>query len=215
MTRRPMHPVLLSFVWGCVGVVVIGFFLPWASLDLRTTQAERSIAASIRKASRKTFKKSSGASRSWIHGKRDNGPIIPTNVRGYQVPLFANRKGVKVAMQLVKLFAKTDEQIGWKSYAVYLLPGVAVVCGLLLSAWGGDRQVALAIAIACAAIAGYGCWTLLATDTRKAYAVAIGSGLWLSLAAYAGLSASALLSALPQPLQRRILGRRLAGSGGV
>ena len=122
MARHPISRIFQPLVWGCVGVVVIGFFLPWASLDLRTTQAERSIAASIRNASRKTFKKSSGTYRSWVHGKRDKSPVIPTNVRGYQVPLLANQRGVKVALQLVKLFAGTDEQIGWKSYAVYLLP---------------------------------------------------------------------------------------------
>ena len=181
----------------------MGFFLPWASLDIRTTDAERSIAASLRKASNKTFKKPPRTYRSWIYGKRDKGPMIPSKVRGYQVPILANQKGVKVAMQLVKLFAKTDEQVGWKSYAVYLMPGLAVLCGLLLSAWGGQRPVALAIAVLCAAIAGYGGWTLLTTDTRKAYAVAIDSGLWLSLTAYAGLSVTTMLSLLPQPRPRR------------
>lgn len=73
------------------------------------------------------------------------------------------------------------------------------MCGLLLTAWGGHRPAALAVALLCAAVAGYGCWTLLATDTRKAYAVAIGGGLWLSLAAYAGLSATALLSLRGRP----------------
>ncbi len=181
-------------VWSCVAAALVGFVLPWAQLDIGTSKSSRELSSDVRH----LFKKGGTAHEpSWIR-HRKNPPAVPTKVSGIEIPAMVNRKNVKVAVQLMKLLTRTDRgDVGLKSYAVYLLPGIALGCGLLLSAWGEQWFVCLSAAALCVAVAGGGFWMLLTTDTKTQFAIVIGPGLWLSLWAYAGLSAVALLAALP------------------
>ena len=176
------HPV----VWACVATAVFAFFLPWAQLDFNMGSVEKDFTRTAKRALGKSFKMKKAPKRA-----QKGTPLIPTKVRGYQIPIMANRKNAKVAMQLVKMFTKKDDQIGLKSYAVYLLPGLAVLCGCVLSGWRRSRVALGAISVLCAAVVAGGLWVLLTTDTRKEYAIVVGAGIWLSLAAYAGLAAIA------------------------
>jgi len=235
---------LKAVVWAGVAAALIGFFLPWAMLDLKTTDAERHIASGARRGLSQAFtphhaeappsktgrnralfpKGKTPTPRLWSRGtgftsvkrgtkatarKSSRGmPLIPTRVSGYQIPRLANRENVRVIMGLTELVTKKRERIGLKSYAVYLAPGLALLCGLLLTARvGATRPAAAGVALVCGAVAVAGCWTLLTTDTRARYAVAIGPGLWLSLAAYAVLALAAAAQVLPEPFQGRV--RRL------
>ena len=186
-TIRPTSPET-SAIWLCVAATVFGFFLPWARLDFNMGEVEKQFSKSAKRALGRSFGTTRKAPRHAAKGTQ----MIPTVVRGYQIPIMANRKNAKVAMQLVKMFTKKDEAIGLKSYAVYLIPGLAVFCGWLLAGVSRQRAARAAVAVLCAAVAAGGCWTLLTTDTRKDYAIVIGEGIWLSLAAYAGLTAIAV-----------------------
>ena len=197
-----MTPALRTLVWGSVTAAIIGFYLPWAEL-WHESKVEKEFSARARSSLSKTFNLKPTPSRSWF-GKPKPAPLIPTKVSGAQIPVLANRKNVKVVMQLVKLFTKqTDQQTGPKSYAVYLAPGIALLCGVLVTIWGGTAPVAIGVGICCAALSAAGFWTLLTTNPKAAYGIAIGPGLWLSLAAYGvlGLAALALAS---QQLRHRL-----------
>ena len=120
---------------------------------------------------------------------------LPRQVSGVQIPQLANQRNSQVAIALAELFTNTRQRIGLESYAVYLVPGLAVLCALLLSAVGRHPSVTILVGLMCAAIAGVGFWKLLTTNTRTLFvAITIGRGLWLSLWAYVGLAAAAVLS---------------------
>ena len=192
-------PVRLSpLIWAAAIAVIVGFFLPWATLDIKTTKAEKEISAGVSRGLSKSFKSANKPRRepSWIRSKRKHAPLIPSRISGYQVPYYANRENVKAAMGLVELVTKKREAVGPESYVVYAVPGLALIAVWLLGAFGHQWPVTAAIALACGAIAGYGCWMLVMTDTRKLYAFAVGPGLWLSLGAYAVLACSAAAMAL-------------------
>ena len=184
-------------VWSLVGAVGIGFVLPWAQLDIGTSKSSRQLSADVRRLFTRPLKTGAAKEPSWIR-HRKHPAAIPTKVSGIEVPRLVNHKNVKVVVQLMKLLLRTDQgDVGLKSYAVYLLPGLALGCGLLLSAWGERWFVCLAVAALCGTVAGGGFWTLLTTDTEAQFAIQIGVGLWLSVWAYAGLSVVAALCVLP------------------
>lgn len=147
---------LTGTVWAGVAAALLGFFLPWATLDIKTTQAEKQIASSVRRSLGKTFKsigRSGSRQSSWIRSKKGT-PIIPTRVSGFQLPQLANRQNVKVVTGLVELSTKQRGHLGLNSYAVYLVPGLALLCGWLLTARGGAaRPVAAGVAMVCGAVA--------------------------------------------------------------
>lgn len=174
-----------ALISACVVAALAGFLLPWARLDFNFGSGlEKSISRSLKSSSRKAFGTGKRASKRAAKGT----PAIPTVVRGYQIPVLANRKNAKVAMQLVKLFTKKDEHAGLKSWLVYLVPGLAALSGWLLLTRPRDRAGAIAALAVCAAVAGGGFYVLATTDTRKEFAVVVSEGLWISLIAHAGLA---------------------------
>lgn len=183
------HATRQTSAWAAAVVAIAAFFMPWATMDIRTKELEKTVGSGFKRALGKSFR--SHGEPSWIK-KKSNTPIIPTRVSGFQIPILANRRNVKVVTNLAKIFTKKDEQLGLKSWAVYLVPGLAVLFAWLISTYGKKKSVALIVALLSAAVAGVGFWELLTTNTRASFAVDIGSGLWLSLEAYAVLSAIAL-----------------------
>ena len=200
---------LSTLVWVAAVAVVTGFFLPWATLDIKTTKTEQEISASVRRAAAKSFSSANKPKRdpSWIRAKNKQPPLIPSRVSGYQIPYYANRRNVKAAMGLVEMVTKKREAVGLKSYAVYAVPGLALCAVWLLGAFGDRWTMAAAMALACGAVAGYGFWMLTSTDTRKEYAFAVGIGLWMSLGAYVLLCMAGAL-ALPASLRSGAAARR-------
>ena len=196
-----MDRTVKTLVRAGAAATLVGFFLPWGTLDLREGRIEKQFAASARSSLGKTFKSVGGKpSRqpSWIRSHHGKGaPMIPTRVSGYQIPGLAARENVKVVTSLVELVTKKREQVGLKSYAVYLVPGLALLCGLLLMSTELQRPVGVGVALVCAAVAGGGAWLVLTKDTRTAYAISIGPGLWISLAGYAVLALAAFMRTMP------------------
>lgn len=182
--QRRFQQATTAAVWLSVGAAIMGFFLPWATIDLRASSALSGLTQDL---GRVTVKIRRGTKT--IAGELPRLSDIPQQVSGAQIPRLANRPNAQVAIALLELFTQQRQQIGLKSYAVYLLPGIALLCGVVVTRWGRHAVVALGSAILCAAIAGVGWWKLLTTDTQALFvAITIGPGLWLSLWAYVVLA---------------------------
>ena len=186
-----MRVIALFVVWLSVGMAWAGFVMPWAQIDWREPGAQSALGILSNQVGRVTAEVRRGAE--YITGPLPSLQDIPKEVSGVEVPRLANRSDAKVALALVELLTNQRRDIGRKSYAVYLVPGLAALFAILLTLWGRARLIAPAIALACLAIAAGGSWKLLTTDTSHLLiAITIGPGLWLSMAAYAALALGAL-----------------------
>jgi len=179
--------------------------MPWARIDLReptlvkqvrgTLPASETLSGLTKDLGRITATIRRGAQS--ITGELPTLADIPKEVSGIQIPQLVNQKNAQTALALMELFTGKQERIGLKSYAVYLLPGIALLCGLLLTFLGRQRLVPWGVAGLCGAMAGVGFWKLLTTNTQALLvAITIGPGLWLSLWAYVGLAIAAGLEGI-------------------
>lgn len=195
----------LGLAWGCVASAVAGFFLPWATLDvhdpgvakmLRQATSEVGVLDKAARALGKiTVEIRQGAET--VTGELPTLADLPRQVSGVQIPRLANQPNAQVAMALVEILTNTRQRLGLKSYAVYAVPGLALLCGLLLTAGWRRRALLAGIAVVCAGVAAAGFWKLLTTDTDTLFvAVTIGRGLWMSLWAYVGLALAAVVAAV-------------------
>lgn len=203
-----MRPIALGVAWAAVVAVVVGFVQPWASLDLRepgvvkqlreTAPVRDTLSGLTKDLSRIAVKVRRGAET--VTGELPRLSDMPKEVSGVQIPQLANQKNAQVAIALMELLMNERQHIGAKSYAVYLVPGIALVCALLLTFLGTTRAVAIGAAVVSGLIAGLGFWKLLTTDTQALFiAITIGPGLWLSLWAYAVLAGAAVALSVAQP----------------
>ena len=186
-----MKRVVLVCAWLSISATVVGFFLPWARIDVRESASLRDTVGGLTKGlGRVTVKIRRGTET--IAGDLPSLSDIPKQVSGAQIPQMANEERAQVTMALVELFTQTRQHLGAKSYAVYLVPGITVLCGVLLAFLNDQLAVTAGIAGCCAAIAGFGSWKLLTTNTQTLFvAITIGEGLWLSLWGYVGLAIAA------------------------
>ena len=192
--------VLRVVAWCGAGAAVVGFVLPWAHIDLRepgmvkqlreAAPASDTVGGLMKDIGRVAVKIKRGAET--ITGDLPALSDIPTQVSGVQIPQMANQKNAQVAMALMELFTQQRQHLGAKSYAVYLLPGLALLCAALLTWLGGSRIVAFGVAAVCAGVAGVGLYKLLTVNTQALFiAITIGRGLWLSLWGYVGIALAA------------------------
>ena len=198
-----MRLLAIVFAWVCVVATGVGFVMPWARIDLRepdvvkqvrqTTPVSDTLSGLTKDLGRITATIRRGAET--ITGDLPTLTGIPKEVSGIQIPQMVNQKNAHTAIALMELLMNERQNLGLKSYAVYLLPGMALLCGLLLTLLGRQRLVSLGVAGLCAAIAGVGFWKLLTTKLSSLMiAITIGPGLWLSLWAYVGLAVVAALT---------------------
>ena len=203
-----MRRIALIVAWVCAGASVVGFVMPWANLDLRepgvvkqlreTGPVRETLGGLTKDIGRIAVQIRRGAES--VTGDLPGVADIPKQVSGIQIPQLANQKNAQVAMALVELLMNERQHIGAKSYAVYLLPGMALACALLLTFLGTRRAVTIGAAVLCGMIAGVGFWKLLTTNTQTLFiAITIGPGLWLSLWAYAALALAATALSVTKP----------------
>lgn len=200
--RDPLlQRLLLGVAWISTAAAVVGFVLPWATIHLDTPVARLEEAA---RASGVLDRLAQGLGKVTVTIQRGTETVtgelpslsdIPTQVSGAQIPQMVQGERAKVAIALFELFTQQRQRLGLKSYAVYVLPGLALVFGLLLTRFGDRRVVAMGVASGSAVIAGLGLWKLLTVNTDALFvAITIGPGLWLSMWAYIGLAIAAGLS---------------------
>lgn len=200
-----MRRIVHLLTWASVAAVIVAFFLPWARIDLRepellrqarrTAEGHGLLSGLMDKVGKVTVEIRRGAET--VTGELSSLADIPKQASGAQIPQMANQENAKVAIALMELLTNTRQHLGAKSYAVYLVPGLSFLCGVLLTVQGTRRAVALGVAALCAIVAGVGFWKLLTTNTSALLiAVTIGPGLWLSLWGYVGLALAALGAAV-------------------
>ena len=199
-----MKRLWMGLAWVSVAAALVGFFLPWASLDVRQPGLVKQLESIVgdvggggildkMKGGLGKITATIRRGTETVTGELPSLAVVPRQVNGFQIPQIANQQHAQIAVALFELFTKSRQHIGAKSYAVYLLPGIALLCGLLVTFLGGSRPVAFGVAVVCGLIAGVAFWKLLTTDTTAlVLTVTIGPGIWLSLWAYVGLSLAAL-----------------------
>jgi len=218
-TMRPSSRLALV----SMAVAVLAFFLPWVRLEMQRSPPPRYSQSAASKPSKmatstkphlepKPSKLSRSLDRAFAAFDRTTTSLashaatqMPRRVTGFQIPRMANHESTRTIMLLVERFEKKREHVGAKSYAVYLLPGLALLFGLLLVRFDKTPWLAGLVGIACLAVAGVGAWKLLTTplDT-PVIAVRIDYGLWVALLAYVGLAGSAAASVLPPKTDRAL-----------
>ena len=213
-----LRAVAVVLVWAGAGATVAGFVLPWAHLDMRepsvmkqvrglanvqqpaavqgvTDTAKKGIQKGLSQLGRVTATIRRGAET--VTGDLPTMSDIPDHISGIQIPQLANQSNAKVAMAVMEMLMNERQHIGAKSYLVYVLPGLALLCALLVTALGSALAVSLGTALLAAAVAGVGFWKLTTTDTTALFiAITIGEGLWMSLWGYVAIAAGGLLTAL-------------------
>ncbi len=172
-----------------ISAVAAFFFLPWAVVDFHETKTEKQFSGSAQKSLAKAFGRKPARAPGFRRPAKGL-TSIPTRITGYQIPILANRHQAKVALRLVELFTKQRGNAEPLSWAVYLVPGLAIACGFALLR-RPRRELVLPLGALCGLAASAGFWTLLTTDTRKEFAITVGPGVWISLAALAALAAVA------------------------
>lgn len=186
-------------------MAVGGFFLPWAQMNARELPVVKQLRQALplrdtvggltQDVSRITVKIRRGTE--VVTGRLPSFSDIPRHISGFHIPRMANQEEAKMTMALMELLTNQRQHLGIRSYAVYLVPGIAVLCAVALTVATQSVAVAVAIAILCATVAGAGCWKLLTIDPQaRLIAITIGSGLWLSLWAYVGLAIAAGIDAI-------------------
>jgi len=206
---RGLTPLLLAVAWLSVGAALAGFVRPWAILEVKYRKVTGAVGHAVQGTPLEALagKLSQELGRVVVSVKRGAETVtgelpdlskVPDEVSGIQIPRLANQRDAKVVLALAEMLTGQRE-LGAKSYAVYLVPGLALLWGLLLTAAGRTRAVCLLIAVLCFGAAGVGFWKLLTAETDTLLVgIVIGPGLWMSLWAYVGLGVSAAgLAAVP------------------
>lgn len=208
MKRHPFREAtLIGMLVGWVGVVatVAGFWMPWAEIDLREPAVATQVAETAgvqgtlsdlqRGLGRVAVTIRRGAET--ITGTLPSLSEIPKEVSGAQIPQMVRRDEAQVAVALVALLTDSRFRLGLKHYAVYLVPGLALLCGVLLTVGGRRPSIVWGVGLVCGGIAAVGFWKLSTMNAEtQLVAITIGPGLWLSLWGYVGLAVAGLLSVI-------------------
>ncbi len=205
--RHVMRVGVLGIMWAGVVMVLVGFVLPWARLDLKSpklpqqlqdvagmTPVSDLLGNLTRKVGRVVVQVKHGAET--VTGELPNLNQIPREVRGVDIPYMVNQQNAQVVMALAELLTG-QQQLGAKSYVVYVLPGLALLCGVLLTLTPRARLFCLCIGVVCVAGAAVGYWKVTTTKLDNLLvAITLAKGLWLSLQGYALVGVSALVLVL-------------------
>ena len=125
--------VLSGFVIAVSVVIVISFFLPWAKVSVSVVGASRELTGTAR-----TTLKDSPTARKWLDklekatdAVSSYGDVgVNTQVSGYDIPVLVNNKSSKVAISAAQIMFKSAENLDMKSYLVYLLPILGILCAV-------------------------------------------------------------------------------------
>ncbi len=201
---RPLMRIgVLGVLWAGVVMALVGFVSPWAGVDLKSPKLPQQLqdVADATPLSDVLGKLTKGIGRVVVQVKRGAETVtgelpdlsnIPKEVRGVDIPYLANQPNAHVVLALAEMFTGQRE-LGAKSYGVYLLPGLALLCGILLTIAPRLRALCLVLGILCLSVAVGGYWKISTTPLDSLLvAITLGKGLWWSLWGYALVGASAL-----------------------
>ena len=189
-------------VWWGASLAVRGFVRPWVSIRLKSEAVGEAVGrvsqdAQMRALAEKLAKHVGRISIQVRQGDRMVGgdlpdiTTLPRQMSGYDIPRLLHRSDMQGLVSLAELLLKQHD-IALKSYAVYLVPGLALLFAVLLTVASQSRGLCLGLALASAAIVATLWWRLstLRAETPLLRLV-IEGGLWQSVVAYGGVGLSA------------------------
>ncbi|MFH1414354.1 MAG: hypothetical protein ABIG56_05860 [Candidatus Omnitrophota bacterium] len=170
-----MDKFLKLVVLACCIVVIIAFFLPWVNVESQQ-------AGSITKV---------------LTGKRQ-GSIA--SISGIQVPVMANSDESRLLISIAKIFFPKVDNVDKKSFAVCLIPLLALIIIALNLTIGSNKMVQLACAVLGVLIFAVPLFKIMTTDMDKLILqINIGIGLWLILLSYLAIGGSSIIRLLLKP----------------
>ncbi len=198
-------------VWVGVATALVGFVQPWASIDVKYRDLARDVTGTVDAVAQDAGLGDVLASLSkrvgriavsvkheaeTITGELPDLSSIPTVISGADIPRLANRKDAHVVIAFAELWTGHRE-LSAKSYLVYLVPGLILLGGVLVTAFRGARWLCVVVGLTALVIAGFAGWKLSTTSTDTLLvAITIEPGLWRVCWGYAGLGAASFLTAL-------------------
>ncbi len=209
--RRLLVVVGVVGVWVSVAAVLVGFVQPWASIKVRYRDVARDVTGAVdavakevglgdvlsslsERVGRVTISVKEGAET--ITGELPDLSTIPTEISGADIPRLANRKDAHVVVALAEMWTGHRE-LGAKSYLVYVIPGLALLVGVLVTLFRSARWLGALLGLTALALAGFSGWKLSTTHPDALLvAITIEQGLWLVCWGYAGMGLALLLTAL-------------------
>ncbi len=163
-------------------LIVVAFFMPWAKVATSVTGISKEVTKSVEDtpyASKVVGKIAAFTDAiSAIGGDVE----IKTTVTGFQVPKMVNDESSKVALSLAETLFNSPKGIDKKSYLVYLLPGLAVVCAFLAFLGLSNRLYVIPMLLIGGAISIAGLYNLYTMDvSSQVVQITIMDGLWYSM----------------------------------
>jgi hypothetical protein len=144
-------------------VILISFFLPWASVQSQAVGAFSKI----------------------LTGKAQ---ADIASISGFQIPQMANSPDSRLAISVIKIFNPNVTDADKKSYLIWVIPILAVVAAVVYNILGNNKWVALSVGVIGVLIFVVGVYKIASTDLDKLVLnVNIGAGLWLTLYGYLGM----------------------------
>ena len=179
--------ILVVLVIIATAVVLRGFFMPWAHVRASVTKVAKKLTDAA-----DPLKKAPGTGKVIKDVEKITDLIsafgdvdVKATVRGYDIPRLVNSKTSKVALSLSQVLFKSTKGLDIKSYLVYLLPLIAILCAVLAIMGSKAIQPVVAMLIVSGSVSIGGFYNLLTMDfSNLIVKIAIGKGLWYTMYAY-------------------------------
>ncbi|NQT22306.1 MAG: hypothetical protein HQ579_02590, partial [Candidatus Omnitrophica bacterium] len=180
--------ILAILVIAATVVIVRSFLMPWAEVSTSATK----VASDLTNAASTNLKDSPVAAKFIKKLEKVTDAIgefgdveVKSEISGYDIPTMVNKKTSKVALSLVAILFKSAENLDKKSYLVYLMPLVAILCSLLAVIGVRRRWSIIAMCLVSGAISIGGIYNLKTTALPNAFvAITIQPGLWYTMYGY-------------------------------
>lgn len=192
--KKIIFLILTILIIGGSAMTIVSFFMPWANISTSAMGVTKKVTDF---AAKMPFGDSIVKKVNNIRGFVKNlgaDVTVDTKVSGYNVPILVNNKKSKVALSLAQIIFKSTEGLSWKSYGVYLLPVLGIVCAVL-ALLGFKNKISITLmTIISAAAGGTGLYNLKSVDiSNEMVQITIENGLWYTVYAFLFIAAIGLL----------------------
>lgn len=181
--------ILLSLVVICAIAIIHGFFMPWAKASASAGKIAKGITATAMEVGGKTpfLGGLFGGMEEATEKVTSAADVVRIKmaVSGYDIPNMMNTKSSQIAVALVGIFIADAKNADMKSYAVYLMPILALACIGLAFLGMKNKAALIVMAVISGGISVAGLFKLMTTNlANMAVAISIENGLWQTLYAY-------------------------------
>jgi len=166
-------------------LIIISFFMPWAKVVTSVTGVSKELASTAKgklggiPAAKKLLTKFEKVTTEI----GELGDVkVKMAVSGYDVPVMVNNKTSKVAISLMEILTRSKKNLELKSYLVYLLPILGIVCAVL-AVGGLKNKILVIIMLALSGVISIaGLYNLSTINISNiAVQVTIEKGLWYTM----------------------------------